>query len=145
MGLLVVLLLGEVGLDLAQVQQLGALLELGGQLLLERLPVLLEFLGVLVLEGEYLVLVLLLRVFELLVPVLVELLVLFNVRLLALLALLLVHKDHLLHLAGVLLFLELRNPIFGHLRLHIATLLLASASVFLHCVAKRLGARIVVT
>jgi hypothetical protein len=141
-SLLIVLLFREVGLDLPQVKELSTLLVHIGQLGLESLPVLFQLMRMLVFEGEHLVLVLLLRVLELLVPVFVKLLVLLDVRLLALLTLLLVHEDHLFHLARILLLLQLSNTVLRHFGLHVAALQFAGASMLLHCSAlnKELGA-----
>jgi len=88
--------------------------------------------GVLVFKGKYFVLILLLRVFELLVPVFVELLVLFDVGLFTLLTLLLVHEDHLLHLTGVLLFFQFDDSVFSHFSFNVAALLLTGMPVLFH-------------
>jgi len=96
------------------------------------LSVLFQLVGVLVLKGKYFVLILLLGIFELLVPMFVELLVLFDVGLFTLFTLLLVHEDHLLHLTGVLLFFQLGDSVFCHFSLNVAALLLAGTSMVLH-------------
>jgi hypothetical protein len=100
--------------------------------LFQGLSVLLELVGVLVFKGKYFVLILLLRVFELLVPVFIELLVLFDVGLFTLFTLLLVHEDHLLHLTGVLLFFQLDDSVFSHFSFNVAALLLTGMPVLLH-------------
>lgn len=119
MRFLIVSLFGKILLNLPQVQQLRTLLVHAGQAGLQLLAVDLEFVSVLFIHIQDLLLVFLLSLLELLVPVFVKLLVLLNVRLLALLALLLVHEDHFFHLAGVLLLLQLSNPVFGHLSLNV--------------------------
>ena len=114
---LVVLLLGEVGLNLAQVEELGRKLEGQGEGLLEGGAVLLQLLSVPVLQLLNLLLVFLLGLLELHVVVLVEVLVLLDVGLLDFLLPLLVGEDNLLVLHVELLLLQLGDPVLGHLSL----------------------------
>ena len=89
------------------------------------------------LGGVELVLICLVRIGELLVPVLIELLVLLDVRLLALLLLGLVHEDQLLLLAGKLLVFELVDAVVGHLGLDVSALLLHLQAVLVQCLSTR--------
>ena len=128
-------LLGEVLLDLLEVEELGAELEGEGELVAEDLAVALDLCGVALLElGEGLG-VLLLGLEEVLVPLLVELLVLLDVGLLALLALLGLVEDQLLVAPVVVLLLQLRDPVLRHLRLHVLPLPLARVPVLLQHLA----------
>jgi len=129
---LIVLLLSKVGLDLAQVEELGREFEDQRKGLLHGVAVLTKLLGVFILKLLYLLLVLLLSLLELKVVVLVELLVLLDVRLLDLLLPLLVGEDELLVLHVEFLFLEFGDAVLGQLSLHVATLFFAGNSVLLH-------------
>lgn len=99
--------------------------------MLEHLPVLLDLLGVPVLELTEGLGVLLLGLEEVLVPLLVELLVLLDVGLLTLLSLLRLVEDELLVTAVVVLKLELGDSVLGHLGLDVLLLGFASPSVVL--------------
>jgi hypothetical protein len=130
-GLSVLLLAGELLLDLLQVEQLGGLLEGEGQLLLEVLAVLFEIADVAVLERADGLLILLLDLCEGLVPALIEVLVLHQVRLFDLLALACLLVDEGLPPSCEVLDLQLLNSVLGHLGLHILALRLALLAVLL--------------
>ena len=129
MGLSVLLLLGQLLLDLLQVEQLSRLLESQGQPLLENLSVLLQVAHVALLKSADRLLVLLLNLRQRVVPALVEVLVLHEMGLLYLLALTCLIVDELLASAVEVLDLELLDAVLGHLSLHVLTLCLALLSV----------------
>lgn len=103
MRLLVVLLLCEVLLHLANVEQLGRCFVSCGEPRLHLLPILLQQFCVAFLQRQQLALVILARLSQLVVPVFVEGLVLLDVGRFALLPLLLVHEVEFFHGAGELL------------------------------------------
>ena len=105
------------------------MLELEWKLFLENLSVLLDFLGVSILEGAKSLSILLLGLEQILVPLLVELLVLLDVSLLALLLLLGLVEDELLELLLVVLMLEFLQSLLSHLGLNVFALSLAIVSV----------------
>ena len=73
---------------------------------------------------------------EVFVPLLVEFLVLLDMGLLALLTLLRLVEDEFLVAAIVVLLLELNDPVFGHLSLHILAFLLTRVPVILQHLTK---------
>lgn len=105
------------------------MLELERELLLKNLSVLLDLLGVSILEGAKSLGVFLLGLEEILVPLLVELLVLLDVSLFALLLLLSLVEDQLLKLLLVVLMLELLQSLLSHLGLNVFALSLTVVSV----------------
>ena len=105
------------------------MLELERELLLKNLSVLLDLLGVSILEGAKSLGVFLLGLEEILVPLLVELLVLLDVSLFALLLLLGLVEDQLLKLLLVVLMLELLQSLLSHLGLNVFALSLTVVSV----------------
>jgi hypothetical protein len=80
--------------------------------------------------------VLLLGLEEILVPLLVELLVLFDVGLLTFFSLLSLVEDELLLSTMVILYLKLRNSVFGKLSFDVLAFHFASVSVLLKDLAK---------
>jgi len=118
MRILIVLLLGQVSLDLALVQKLRREFEYKGQCLLKLLAILLQLLCVSNFELFNLDLVLLLGLRQHSVPMLVELLVLLDVCRLDVLLTTLVSKDHLLVVHVELLLLELSDSILSHFSLY---------------------------
>ncbi len=129
------LLLGLRILYLLQVEQLSAEFEGERQLLLKDLAVLLDFIGVAVLQFREGLGVLLLSLEEVLVPLLVELLVLLDVRLLALLPLLRLVEDELLKAAVVVLLLKFGDAVFGHFGLNVLAFPLAGVPMVLQDLA----------
>lgn len=125
------LLLGHTGLHLLLVKELATVLELERELLLENLSVLLDLLGVSILEGAKSLGVFLLGLEKILVPLLVELLVLLDMSLLALLLLLGLVEDQLLKLLLVVLMLELLQSLLSHLGLNVFALSLAIVSMLI--------------
>lgn len=132
MSFLIVLLLGQVGLDLAQVQKLSREFEGQWKGLFKILSVLLQILGVTVLQLLDLHLVFLLGLLELHIVVLIEVLILLNVSLLDLFLTLLVRKDELLVLHVELLLFELLDTVLSHFSLNVSALFLALNSMLLH-------------
>ena len=118
MSFLIVLLLGQVGLDLAQVQKLSREFEGQWKGLFKILSVLLQIFGVTVLQLLDLHLVFLLGLLELHIVVLIEVLILLNVSLLDLFLSLLVRKDELLVLHVELLLFELLDTVLSHFSLY---------------------------
>ena len=118
MRILIVLLLGQVSLNLALVQKLRREFEYKGQCLLKLLAILLQLLCVSNFELFNLDLVLLLGLRQHSVPMLVELLVLLDVCRLDVLLTTLVSKDHLLVVHVELLLLELSDSILSHFSLY---------------------------
>ena len=118
MRVLIVLLLGQIRLNLAQVEQLSRELESQGQRLLQLLAILFQAFSVQVLNIHNFLLIFVLSLLKLFVPMLVELLVLLNVSSLALFSLLLVIEEHFLHFKVVLLLFQLSNSVLGHLSLY---------------------------
>ena len=118
MRVLIVLLLGQIRLDLAQVEQLSRELESQGQRLFQLLAILFQAFSVQVLNIHNFLLIFVLSLLKLFVPMLVELLVLLNVSSLALFSLLLVIEEHFLHFKVVLLLFQLSNSVLGHLSLY---------------------------
>ena len=123
------LLLSHTGLHLLLVEELAAVLELERELLLKNLSVLLDFLGVSILEGAKSLGILLLGLEEILVPLLVELLILLNVGLFALLLLLSLVENELLKLLLVVLMLEFFQSLLSHFGLNIFALSFTIVSV----------------
>ena len=118
MRVLIVLLLGQIRLNLAQVEQLSRELESQGQRLFQLLAILFQAFSVQVLNIHNFLLIFVLSLLKLFVPMLVELLVLLNVSSLALFSLLLVIEEHFLHFKVVLLLFQLSNSVLGHLSLY---------------------------
>ncbi len=116
-GFLVVLLLGEVSLNLAHVEQLGRLLERQRECLFQFSSVVLQLLGVPHLEFFDLLLVFFLRFREHLVVMLIKLLVLLNVSLLDFFLALLVREDELLVLHVEFLLFEFEDTVLSHFSL----------------------------
>lgn len=114
---LIVLLLGEVSLNLAHVEQLGRLLERQRKCLFQFSSVVLQLLGVSHLEFLNLLLVFLLRLRENPVVMLIELLVLLNVSLLDFFLTLLVREDELLVLHVKFLLFEFEDTVLSHFSL----------------------------
>ena len=131
-SILVLLLTGQVLLDLLQVEQLSGQFKCHRQRVFEVFSVLLQLLGMFVLESDLLLLIVLLCFLELAVPVFVELLVLLDVCLLALLSLLCLVKQKFLASALVILLLQLSHAILGHLGLDVPTFGLTRLTVLLH-------------
>jgi hypothetical protein len=96
-------LLGKGSLHLLLIEQFTTVFEVQWQLLLQNLPVLLDFLGVAILKRAECLGILLLSLKKILVPLLVELLVLLDMGLLALLLLLRLVEDELLELLLIIL------------------------------------------
>ena len=118
MRLLVVLLLGEVLLNLAQIEELGRIFEFEWERRLQVLPVLLQLLRMTSLELLNLSLILLLCLLELHVIVLIEVLVLLDMCLLDFFLALLMAKEKLLVLHVKFLLLELLDAILCHFSLY---------------------------
>ena len=118
----VVLLLGQVPLDLPQVEQLGGGLEDVGQRLLQLLGLLLQLplLGLLLLLDQ--AQPVLLKLIHPLIPGLVELIELHDVGLLKLEHVVLLSDVELVDLFVLLLLLELGDPVLGHLGLNVLAL-----------------------
>ena len=117
-SLLVVLLLGQVLLDLSQVEQLRGELECERLCLLHVESVLFNGLGMGLLELLDLPLVIFLCLLQLKVPVLVEILVALDVSSLNLFLSLLMLEDQSLVLNVELLLLKLCYPVLSHLSLY---------------------------
>lgn len=105
------------------------MLELERELLLKNLSVLLDFLGMSILEGAKSLGILLLGLEEILVPLLVELLILLDVGLFALLLLLSLVENELLKLLLVVLMLELLQSLLSHFGLNVFALSFTIVSV----------------
>ena len=116
--LLVVFLLGQVGLNLAQVEQLSRELESQRKSLFQVLTVLTQLLGLPILQIRDFHLIFLLGLLKDCVPVLVELLVLLDVGLLDFLLSLLMGKHQVLELHVELLLLELKDAVLCQLSLY---------------------------
>jgi hypothetical protein len=129
------LLLGEVVLDLLLVEKLSTVFESEGQFLFEIVAVRLKLKSMLVLELAEGLSVLLLGLEKILIPLLIEFLILLNMGLLALLSLLSLIEDELLITTIIVLLLEFLNSVLGHLSLDILALTLASSSMFLEDLA----------
>lgn len=131
MSLSVLLLAGELPLDLSQIEQLSGVLESQRQPLLQQLSVLFQVTNVSVLESTSGLLILLLNLCESLVPSFVEVLILHEVRLLHLLAFagLLVNK--LLAAACEVLDFKFLNAVLGHLSFYVFAFHLALLAVLL--------------
>ena len=114
MRLLVILLLGEVLLDLSQIEELGRIFEFKWERRLQVLPILLQLLSMTSLELLNLYLILLLCFLKLHVIVLVEVLILLDMSLLYFFLALLMAKEKLLVLHVKFLFLELLDAILCH-------------------------------
>ena len=117
-SLLIVLLLGQIGLDLAQVEQFRRKLECDGELLLQGETVLFQGFGVGLLQTFDLALILLLRLLQFKIPMGIKVLVLLKMGILDFLLSLLVGEHQGLHLNVELLLFELSHSIFGHLSLY---------------------------
>jgi len=130
------LLLGETGLDLLEVEQLRAELEGEGQLLVEVLVVLFEFLLVGSLELAEGLGVLALGLEEIFVPLLVKFVVLLDVGVLTLFPLLGLVEDQLVDFPLVVLVLELGNPVLGHLGFDVLAVDFAGVSVLFENLAR---------
>ena len=125
------LLLGQILLNLLLVQELGTELERQRQSVLEGLPIGLDLNCMPVLklaEGRA---VFLLSLQQILVPLLVELLILLDVGLLTLFPLLCLIENQLTKAPIIILLLEFGNSILGHLSLDIFAFLFTSQSVIL--------------
>jgi len=131
MRLLIILLLGQVVLDLLHVQQLRAEFESEWKFVAEDLSIALDLSSVPGLELTQSLSILFLGLKQILVPLLVKLLVLLDVCLLALFTLLRLIEDELLVSAIVVLLLQLSNSILGHLGLNILSFALTCVSVIL--------------
>ena len=117
-SLLIVLLFGQIGLDLAQVQQLRRELECDRELLLKRETVLFQGFGVGLLQTFDLALILLLGLLQFKIPMSIKVLILLKMGILNFLLSLLVGEHQGLHLNVELLLLELSHSILGHLSLY---------------------------
>ena len=117
MRLLVVLLFGQVSLNLSLIEELSRLFENERKRLFQHLPVVLQLLGMMGFKLLELHLILLLGFGQDSVPVLIELLVLLNMRLLDFFLALLVREHKLLVLHVEFLLLELKNTVLRHLGL----------------------------
>lgn len=131
-SLLIILLLGQIGLDLAQVEKLRGELECDGQLLLQRETVLFKGFGVCLLEAFNLALILLLGLLQFKIPMGIKVLILLKMGILDFLLSLLVGEHQGLHLNVELLLFQLGHSILGHLSLNIFTVVLALESMLLH-------------
>jgi hypothetical protein len=129
------LLLGEVILDLLLVKKLSTVFESEGQFLFEIVTVGLKLKSVFVLELAEGLTVLLLSLEKILIPLLIEFLILLNMSLLALLSLLSLIEDELLITTIIVLLLEFLNSVLGHLSLNILALTFASSSMLLEDLA----------
>lgn len=129
--LLILLLLRERLLDSLLIQKLSAEFEGQRKLVLKILSIGLDLDGMAVFELAESLAVLLLGLEQVLVPLLVELLILLDVSLLAFFALLGLVEDELLESAVIILLLELRNSVFGHLSLNILAFALAGVHMVL--------------
>ena len=119
MSLLIILLLGQVCLNLAHVQKLSGEFECHWESLFKLSAILLELSCMVGLKLLNLGLVLLLSFRKDVVPMLIELLVLLDVSSLDLFLSLLMTEYQCLVLHVVLLFLQLKDAILGHLSLYI--------------------------
>lgn len=99
------------------------------------MPVVLDLDGVTVLQLSQSLSILLLRLEQVLIPLLIEFLVLLDVRLLALLPLLSLVKDELLVSAVVVLLLKLSDPVLRHLSLNVLAFALTGVPVILEHLA----------
>ena len=131
MGVDLLLLLGQVVLDLLHVQQLRAEFESEWKFVAEDLSIALDLSSVPGLELTQSLSILFLGLKQILVPLLVKLLVLLDVCLLALFTLLRLIEDELLVSAIVVLLLQLSNSILSHLGLNILSFALTCVSVIL--------------
>ena len=124
-SLSILLLSRELTLDGLQVQELSRQLESKGKLLFEHLTVLLKIADVALLKSTDGLLILLLDLSKSIVPSLIEVLVLHQMSLLDLFSLAGLIINQLFTTAIVILNLELRNAVLGHLCLNILALHLA--------------------
>ena len=118
-GLGVVLLLRQVQLDFAHVEELGRGLEDVGQGLVELRGVVVELADVALLHGLEEPVAVLLELIHALIPLLVELVELHDVGLLQLQLVVLLPDVQLVQLLLLLVFFELGDAVLGHLRLHV--------------------------
>ena len=124
-------MLGQVVLDLLHVQQFRAEFESQREFVAEDLPIALDLSGVPRLELTQRLGIFLLRLQQIIVPLLVEFLILLDVCLFALFTLLRLIKNELLIPAIIVLLLQLSYSILGHLGLNIFSLTFACVSVIL--------------
>ena len=118
-GLGVVLLLGQVQLDFAHVQQLGRGLEDVGERLVKLRGVVVKLADVALLHGLEEPVAVLLELVHALVPLLVELVELHDVGLLQLQLVVLLADVELIELLLLLVLLELGDAVLSHLCLHV--------------------------
>ena len=118
-GLGVVLLLRQVQLDFAHVEELGRGLEDVGEGLVELRGVVVELADVALLHGLEEPVAVLLELIHALIPLLVELVELHDVGLLQLQLVVLLPDVQLVQLLLLLVFFELGDAVLGHLRLHV--------------------------
>ena len=133
MGFFVVLLLGEVLLDLSEIEEFGRKFECERQFLLQFTPVLLKIFSVSIFELNNLILVVFLSFLQNVVPMRVKFLILFDMSLLDFFLSLLVRKEQLLVRHVVLLLAQLHNSVLGHFSLHIVARFFTLFAVLFHC------------
>lgn len=125
MGLLILLLLSKIRLDFLLIQKCGAEFECERKLLLERLPIALNLLGMSIFKFTESLGILFLGLKKILVPLLVEFLILFDMSLLTLFFLLGLVAHEIVSCIIIILTLELSNSVFGHFGFNILALMLA--------------------
>lgn len=124
-------LFGQVVLNFSHIQEFRAELERQWKFIAKNLSIALNLSSVPRLELTQSLSIFLLRLQKILVPLLVEFLVLLDVCLFALFALLCLVENELLVSAIVVLLLELRDSVLGHLGLHIFSLAFTRVPVIL--------------
>ena len=133
MGFFVVLLLGEVLLNLSEIEKFGRKFECKRQFLLQLTPVLLQISSVPIFELNNLILVVFLSFLQNVVPMRVKFLILFDMSLLDFFLSLLVRKEQLLVRHVVLLLAQLHNSVLGHFSFHVVARFFTLFAVLFHC------------
>jgi len=131
MGFSILLLLRQTSLNLLKIQKFGAEFESERQLLFKLSPISLNLRGMLVLQLSERLCVFLLSLEKVVIPLLVKLLILLNMRLFAFFPLLSLVENKFFLLSGVVLKLQLSNPILRHFCLDVLAILFAGVPVLL--------------